>query len=142
RSNLGDRRWPGDNHLKEGIFHLSEVAWSNRLAKWDRIWMRIHTVDWARKDYVACYGERGRARLSRWEAAHGRITTDQDVQAFNRANPGITIWRGLGIHGGGAKYDWTEGCVALDRKDIRWLYNKLASMPNHGVGTPLAVVRF
>jgi hypothetical protein len=32
--------------------------------------------------------------------------------------------------------------VALDRRDVRWLYNKLASTPSHGVGTPLAVVRF
>lgn len=139
---LVDRRRAGDHHLKEGVFHLSEVAWSDQIPKWDRVWMRIHTVEAAKKDYVEVYGERGRRQLARWEAKHGAVVTDQDVQAYNRAHRDMTIWRGLGIHGGGAKPDWTEGCVALDRKDVRWLYGRLTAMPNGGVGTPLAVVRF
>ncbi|MDA0336902.1 MAG: L,D-transpeptidase [bacterium] len=92
--------------------------------------------------YATVYGETGRQQLARWEAAHGPVVTDQDVQQFNRAHRDKNIWRGLEIHGGGTKYDWTEGCVALDRKDIRWLYDHLKRGPHGGVGTPLAVVRF
>jgi len=139
---LVDRRRANDHHLKEGVFHLSEVAWSRRIAKWDYVWMRIHTVEAARRDYGEVYGQAGQERLEAWEQAHGPLRTDADVQAFNRAHPGMTIWRGLGIHGGGAHYDWTEGCVALDRKNARWLYDRLTKMPGNGVGTPLAVVRF
>lgn len=140
--NLVDRQKAEDHHLKEGVFHLSEVAWSDRIAKWDRVWMRIHTVEAAKQDYAKVYGDRGRRQLAKWEVVHGPVVTDQDVQEYNRAHRGMTIWRGLGIHGGGARYDWTEGCVALDRKDVRWLYGRLSGMPNGGIGTPVAVVRF
>lgn len=139
---LTDRQRAGDHHLKEGVFHISEIAWSNRIPKWDRIWMRLHTVEWAKRDYVKTYGAAGRKQLEEWEAIYGPIQTDQDVQAFNRAHREMSIWRGLGIHGGGSRPDWTEGCIALDRKDIRWLYNRLKAMPNGGVGTPVVVVRF
>jgi lipoprotein-anchoring transpeptidase ErfK/SrfK len=54
----------------------------------------------------------------------------------------MALWRGLGIHGGGSHPDWTEGCIALDRRDIRWLYDHLAEAAGGGVGTPVAVVRF
>ncbi|MFH1571208.1 MAG: L,D-transpeptidase family protein [Gemmatimonadota bacterium] len=139
---LTDRQLAGDHHLKEGVFHLSEVAWSNQIPKWDRVWMRIHTVEAAKRDYVRVYGETGRRKLAAWEAARGAVVTDVDVQNYNRAHRDMNIWRGLGIHGGGSLYDWTEGCVALDRKDIRWLYDRLKGARNGGVGTPLAVVRF
>jgi murein DD-endopeptidase MepM/ murein hydrolase activator NlpD len=139
---MTDRRVAEDHHLKEGVFHLSEVAWSNSIAKWDRVWMRIHTVEWAKKDYVKVYGQAGKKRLEAWEAQNGPIYSDTDVRAFNGHNRRAPIWRGLGIHGGGSKPDWTDGCIALDRKDIRWLYYQLKKMPNGGVGTPLAVVRF
>lgn len=140
--NMADRQRPNDYHLKEGVFHLSEVAWSNRIAKWDRVWMRLHTVEWAKRDYAKVYGAEGRRRLADWEERNGPIATDQDVQAFNRAHQGKGIWRGLGIHGGGSRPDWTEGCIALDRKDVRWLYSRLNGTANGGVGTPVAVVRF
>jgi hypothetical protein len=139
---LVDRRRANDHHLKEGLFHLSEVSWSRRVAKWDCVWMRIHTVEAALRDYAEVYGAEGRRRLEAWERARGAIRTDGDVQAFNRAHPGAHIWRGLGVHGGGAEYDWTEGCVALDRKNVRWLYDRLTKMPDKGVGTPIAVVRY
>lgn len=139
---MTDRQYPNDHHVKEGVFHLSDVAWSDRIAKWDRVWMRLHTVSWAMQDYVEAYGAAGKQRLANWEARNGPILTDQDVQAFNRAHRGKGLWRGLGIHGGGAKSDWTDGCIALDRKDIQWLYKHLRGAPNGGVGTPVAVVRF
>lgn len=139
---LVDRRRANDYHLKEGLFHLSEVSWSRRIAKWDCVWMRIHTVEVAKRDYAEVYGSEGRRQLEAWERARGAIDTDADVQVFNRAHPGAPIWRGLGVHGGGSDYDWTEGCVALDRKNVRWLYDRLTKMPDNGVGTPIAVVRF
>ncbi|MBI2504488.1 MAG: LysM peptidoglycan-binding domain-containing protein [Candidatus Latescibacteria bacterium] len=139
---LVDRRRADDHHLKEGLFHLSEVSWSRRIAKWDCVWMRIHTVEAAKRDYAEVYGTEGRRQLEAWERARGAIQTDAEVQAFNRAHPGARIWRGLGVHGGGSEYDWTEGCVALDRKNVRWLYDRLTKMPDNGVGTPIAVVRF
>lgn len=139
---LVDRRRANDYHLKEGLFHLSEVSWSRRVAKWDCVWMRIHTVGAAKRDYVEVYGAEGRQQLEAWERARGTIQSDAEVQVFNRAHPGAPIWRGLGVHGGGADYDWTEGCVALDRKNVRWLYDRLSKMPDNGVGTPFAVVRF
>ncbi len=139
---LIDRRRANDYHLKEGLFHLSEVSWSRRVAKWDCVWMRIHTVEAAKRDYVEVYGSEGRRQLEAWERARGTIQSDAAVQVFNRAHPGAPIWRGLGVHGGGADYDWTEGCVALDRKNVRWLYDRLSKMPDNGVGTPFAVVRF
>ncbi|MCC7261246.1 MAG: LysM peptidoglycan-binding domain-containing protein [Candidatus Latescibacteria bacterium] len=139
---LVDRRQANDYHLKEGLFHLSEVSWSRRVAKWDCVWMRIHTVEAAKRDYGEVFGAEGRRRIESWEASHGAIRSDGDVQGFNRAHPGAHIWRGLGVHGGGADYDWTEGCVALDRKNIRWLYDRLSKMSDHGVGTPIAVVRY
>lgn len=139
---MSDRRVPDDHHLKEGVFHLSEVAWSNSIRKWDRVWMRIHTVESAKQDYIAEYGQRGRKRLTIWEEQHGVIRDDADVRQFNRQHPRETIWRGLGIHGGGTQWDWTDGCVALDRKNVIWLYRKLQAAPNGGVGTPMAVVRF
>lgn len=139
---MTDRRYPNDHHVKEGVFHLSDVAWSDRIAKWDRVWMRLHTVSWAIRDYAEVYGAAGKQRLADWEARHGPILTDQDVQEFNRAHKGKGLWRGLGIHGGGAKSDWTDGCIALDRKNIHWLYNQLRRTANGGVGTPVAVVRF
>lgn len=139
---LVDRRRANDHHLKEGLFHLSEVAWSRKIAKWDCVWMRIHTVEASKRDYAEVYGEAGRQRLEAWERVHGPIQNDAQVQVFNRAHPGAHLWRGLGIHGGGAHYDWTEGCVALDRKNVRWLYDRLTKLPGGGVGTPLVVVRF
>ena len=139
---LVDRHRANDYHLKEGLFHLSEVSWSQRIRKWDCVWMRIHTVEAAKRDYVEVYGAKGRQQLEAWENAHGSIGSDAEVQAFNRAHSGAPIWRGLGVHGGGADWDWTEGCVALDRKNIRWLYDRLTKMPDNGVGTPIAVVRF
>lgn len=139
---LVDRRQANDHHLKEGLFHLSEVSWSRRVAKWDCVWMRIHTVEAAKRDYAEVFGAEGRRRLEAWEQSHGTISSDAEVQSFNRAHPGAHIWRGLGVHGGGADYDWTEGCVALDRKNIRWLYDRLSKMADHGVGTPIAVVRY
>lgn len=139
---LADRRRANDYHLKEGLFHLSEVSWSRRIAKWDCVWMRIHTVEAAKRDYAAVYGAEGQRQLEAWERSRGTIQTDAEVQAFNRAHPTAPIWRGLGVHGGGADYDWTEGCVALDRKNVRWLYDRLTKMPENGVGTPIAVVRF
>lgn len=139
---LIDRRRANDHHLKEGLFHLSEVSWSRRIAKWDCVWMRIQTVEASKRDYVEVYGAEGRRRLEAWENARGAVRNDADVLAFNRAHPGAHIWRGLGVHGGGADYDWTEGCVALDRKNVRWLYDRLTKMPAGGVGTPIAVVRY
>ncbi len=139
---LVDRRRANDHHTKEGLFHLSEVSWSRRIAKWDCVWMRIHTVESSKRDYAEVYGAEGRRRLEAWENTHGTISSDAEVQAFNRAHPGAHIWRGLGVHGGGADYDWTEGCVALDRKNVRWLYDRLNKMPGRGVGTPIAVVRY
>lgn len=53
---LVDRRRANDHHLKEGLFHLSEVSWSRRIAKWDCVWMRIHTVEAAKRDYAEVYG--------------------------------------------------------------------------------------
>ncbi len=139
---MADRMRPNDYHLKEGVFSLSEVAWSNRIAKWDRVWMRLHTVEWSKRDYVKIYGAEGRQRLAEWEERNGAISTDQDVQSFNRAYQHMALWRGLGIHGGGSHPDWTEGCIALDRRDIRWMYDHLAEAAGGGVGTPVAVVRF
>ncbi|MBM3279970.1 MAG: L,D-transpeptidase family protein [Candidatus Handelsmanbacteria bacterium] len=139
---LVDRRRANDHHTKEGLFHLSEVSWSRRIAKWDCVWMRIHTVEASKRDYVEVYGAEGRRRLEAWESSRGVIRSDAEVQAFNRTHLGAHIWRGLGIHGGGADYDWTEGCVALDRKNVRWLYDRLTKMPDRGVGTPIAVVRY
>jgi LysM repeat protein len=139
---MSDRQVPDDHHLKEGVFHLSEVAWSNSIRKWDRVWMRIHTVEAAKQDYVVQFGQQGRKRLALWEQAHGPIRDDTDVREYNRQHPGQTIWRGLGIHGGGTRWDWTDGCVALDRKNVIWLYRKLQATPNGGVGTPFAVVRY
>jgi transposase-like protein len=139
---LIDRQRAGDHHLKEGLFHLSEVAWDDNIAKWDRVWMRLHTVEWAKTDYAAVYGQAGQQRLAVWESRRGPIQTDLDVKAFNAHYPDAPLWRGLGIHGGGTKRDWTEGCIALDRKNIRWLYNHLRQAVQGGVGTPVAVVRF
>ena len=31
----------------------------------------------------------------------------------------------IGFHGGGTGWDWTEGCVALDNVDMRYLYAKI-----------------
>ncbi len=38
------------------------------------------------------------------------------------------------IHGGGAYADWTEGCIALDNRDIEELYRIVP------VGTPILIV--
>ena len=139
---LTDRQRAGDHHLKEGIFHLCQVAWDKGIPNWDYVWMRMHTVESAKQDYVEVYGEEGRRQLDLWERRHGPMRTDGDVRAFNGRYPERQIWRGLGIHGGGTGRDWTFGCIALDRENVRWLYILLKNMQDQGVGTPIAVVRF
>ncbi|HKH21699.1 MAG TPA: L,D-transpeptidase, partial [Gammaproteobacteria bacterium] len=70
----------------------------------------------------------------------GRITWAQ-YQAIKHAFAARTVppWNTrLGgeifIHGHGALYDWTRGCIALDDVDMRELYSLV------DVGTPVTIV--
>ena len=65
-----------------------------------------------------------------------RAQHDAIVRAIKRktAPPQHTALGGdIYIHGNGASSDWTWGCVALENKDIRELYDAV------GVGTPVTI---
>jgi murein L,D-transpeptidase YafK len=58
----------------------------------------------------------------------GLITQDQhdailDALAAHKTPPWYTRLGGeIGFHGGGASWDWTRGCIALENADMRELY--------------------
>ena len=137
---LTDKRVSGDGHAKEGLFLLSRIA-IDQTGKFDGVWMEINTAAAARQDYLAYCGEEGAENVKAFEAQHGEIQDGEDIRRFNAAySP--SMYRGLGIHGGGAGSDWTLGCVALDREDAWELYHRILGTSNGGVGTPVAVVRY
>ncbi len=61
----------------------------------------------------------------------GLISEDQNAAilgalAAHKTPPWYTRLGGeIGFHGGGASWDWTRGCVALDNADMRELYAAL-----------------
>lgn len=66
---------------------------------------------------------------------------NEDRQRFQQARsrgeipPRAGIGGSIEIHGqGGRGYDWTDGCVAPNDSEMKWLYNRVS------VGTPVVIV--
>ena len=136
QGNLTDKVVSGDNKTPEGKFHIEQIA---RIDTWGGYWMRLATVPRAVVDYKK---ENGSETIDSWEKIHGKIDTDREVRSFNKNNS-PNIWFGVGIHGGGNSYDWTNGCIAGNQEMKKGVFEKLLKMKQKGIpsygGKPIPV---
>ncbi len=114
----GDKKRAGDQRTPEGIF-TSERPVTER-TKGFVVWMGLNTAPRARGDYIALHGQRAQRAVQAFESRHGRISSDAEVQRFNKTHalPDTAMWTGIGIHGRITnEYSQTRGCISLDPRD-------------------------
>ena len=119
-SPIGDKEREGDGRTPEGEFYVC-----NRNPK-SRFYLSIGISYPNRED-----ARRGLAAGLITQDQHDQIVTAVDAKLVP---PWHTALGGeIFIHGGGVKWDWARGCVALSNVDILELFNTVP------VGTPVTI---
>ena len=98
----------GDRRTPEGVYRV--------LAKKDRGQTRFHRA------LLIDYPNSGDRALFVKAKAEGKIPKSARMGSL------------IEIHGGGAKFDWTDGCIALENRDMDDLFRRV------GVGTPIVIL--
>lgn len=132
----GPRRTWADGLTPEGTFLIASMQYESRFGPRQ---MLLETNAQARADYVAQYGDDGRARIAAWETGHGALDTVWETYDFNEAYPEAKLWNDILIHGGGTDRDWTLGCIALDDADLVELFELLQESARRGLGVAVEI---
>ena len=137
RNEEEDRKIWEDSQTPEGIFKIETMDIVTN--GWER-WMRLDTLDKARKIYKENYND-GERRINDFENQYGKINNDEDIRKFNNLNEDEKMLRGVGIHGGGFSlyHDWTDGCMGMASDDVIELFDLISESENKGIGTAVII---
>jgi hypothetical protein len=133
---LAPRKTWEDRLTPEGVFLIASMQ---RQSVFGPRQMLLETTESALEDYLAQYGDAGRARLQTWENEHRLLDTIWETYDFNAAYPEHPMWHDILIHGGGSERDWTWGCIALDDADVVALFDLLHKSRHRGLGVPVEI---
>ncbi len=109
---VGDKQRVGDGRTPVGTFTVCEKNEDSRYF----LFIGLNYPD-------ADHASRGLSEGLISQKQHDAIV---DALAAHKAPPWYTRLGGeIGFHGGGASWDWTRGCIALENGDMRELYAAL-----------------
>ncbi len=117
----GDKVRQGDHRTPDGVFYICTKNPKSRFHL--SLGISYPTIEDA---------ERGlRQGLISWREYQEIVSA---IKRGQRPPWNTALGGAICIHGGGAYWDWTEGCIALDNRDIEELYRIVP------VGTPILIV--
>ncbi len=136
RYGFAQRKTWEDSLTPEGEFLVASMQYESIFGPRQ---MLLETTQQSLKDYQEQYGGQGKRRIEAWEDAHGPLDTIWETYDFNQANPKHRMWNDILIHGGGTRWDWTLGCIALDNEDMVDLFDLVHQSENRGLGVQVEI---
>jgi murein L,D-transpeptidase YafK len=108
----GDKLRQGDGKTPEGEFY---VAWKNKASAFHRFLGLSYPM--------SRHAERARAAGLISEAEAKAIASAEKTRARPPQDTKLGGW--VGIHGGGARSDWTLGCIAVSDEESEFLFETM-----------------